>query len=88
MCVNDSQMHRCCRCAYLVDGGSEEQCGWRSCQSDRTEKENRHTSYLMMSIAKDKVLYTSQDDKKIKTNGQNYNLKYVNGMFTNIYQSN
>lgn len=42
--------YRCYRCVYLVDGGFEEQCGWKSCRSDRTKKENRHTVDLILCV--------------------------------------
>lgn len=40
-------MYRFDRCVYLVDEGSEEQCGWRSCRSDRTGKRNHVTPNVL-----------------------------------------
>lgn len=50
VCVSDRQMYRCYRCVYLVDGGFEERCGWKSCRSDRTAKENSNTSDSVQSV--------------------------------------
>lgn len=57
MKLGECQMYRCDWRVYLVDAGSGEQCGWKSCRSDRTKKENIDNKTLKSGPVSEKPLF-------------------------------